>query len=175
MLNTESSFLTWGNRGHWITIKSLREAMSYLLINLGYVAVLTMKICLVAELMYLSQKQLCYLGCRNGSVQGFDRRTSSGAGSKTIELLDGRYVGSGHSIAHVSVLRDWQLLISTIGGKVGANYIRSHITTFNSCLTTRSLKHTTSGSPATKTLWCVLRVIPISSQRDWWVKIRPHV
>ena len=125
--------------------------MSYLLINLGYVAVLTMKICPVAELMYLSQKQLCYLGCRNGSVQGFDRRTSSGVGSKTIELLDGRYTGSGHSIAHVSVLRDWQLLVSSIGGKVGAGFITSIITIFNSRPTTRSLKHTISGSPATKT------------------------
>ncbi|KAK7690280.1 hypothetical protein QCA50_006935 [Cerrena zonata] len=68
--------------------------------------------------------QLCFLGCRNGSIQGFDRRISHGSDSNTTEFLNGRFKDSGHAITHLSVVHDWQLLVSTIGGVLETHDIR---------------------------------------------------
>ncbi|CAL1712459.1 unnamed protein product [Somion occarium] len=60
--------------------------------------------------------QLCYTGCRNGSIQCFDRRVETV--HKGQELFNQRFKGTNSSITHLSVVNEWQLLVSTIGGSL---------------------------------------------------------
>ncbi|KAI9512383.1 hypothetical protein F5148DRAFT_973499 [Russula earlei] len=57
------------------------------------------------------QEHLVYTGCRNGSIRRFDTR----ARSPGLILLG---QASSNSIAYLNVIRDWQLLVSTIRGAI---------------------------------------------------------
>ncbi|KAJ3489992.1 hypothetical protein NLI96_g1762 [Meripilus lineatus] len=59
---------------------------------------------------------LAYTGCRNGSVRRFDTRTGGQRIEKGQDILDGQFRETNSSITHLSVIQEWQMLVSTIRG-----------------------------------------------------------
>ncbi len=55
-----------------------------------------------------------YTGSRNGSIRRFDTRTR-GPG---LTLLGEAFTKSSNSITYLNIIKDWQLLVSTIRGAV---------------------------------------------------------
>ncbi|KAI0081637.1 hypothetical protein K474DRAFT_1656439 [Panus rudis PR-1116 ss-1] len=57
---------------------------------------------------------LAYTGSRNGAIHAFDKRANPM--HKGQELLHNKFKSSNSSITHLSIVNDWELLISTVGG-----------------------------------------------------------
>ncbi|KLO08663.1 hypothetical protein SCHPADRAFT_931664 [Schizopora paradoxa] len=68
-----------------------------------------------SDIMSLYQHDNSILaGSRNGTIQLFDVRSSNTRGTR---LLDDRYRSKGQRlISHISVIRDWEMLVSTSAG-----------------------------------------------------------
>ncbi|TCD69015.1 hypothetical protein EIP91_009078 [Steccherinum ochraceum] len=69
------------------------------------------------------QGRFAYAGCRNGSVWCFDKRLDSRS-TKGQVLFSGRFTGSNNSITHISIVREWELLLSTIRGDLEIHDLR---------------------------------------------------
>ncbi|THH28331.1 hypothetical protein EUX98_g5864 [Antrodiella citrinella] len=59
--------------------------------------------------------RFAYTGCRNGSIFCFDKRLDMKE-SKGCGLFSGRFTQSNASITHLSVMNEWEMLVSTIRG-----------------------------------------------------------
>jgi hypothetical protein len=57
---------------------------------------------------------LVYTGSRNGSIRRFDTRTRAPG----LTLLGEAFTKSSNSITYLNIIKDWQLLVSTIRGAV---------------------------------------------------------
>ncbi|KAI0269801.1 hypothetical protein BC834DRAFT_571988 [Gloeopeniophorella convolvens] len=61
------------------------------------------------------EENLVYAGARNGSVTRFDTRERASVGTA---LLDGAFARAHNSVTYLRVVREWQLLASTIRGNI---------------------------------------------------------
>lgn len=57
-----------------------------------------------------------YTGSRNGSVKAFDKRLDGR--QKPQDLFGEKFQADTRSITHLSVVQEWQMLVSTIRGDV---------------------------------------------------------
>lgn len=64
---------------------------------------------------------LVYVGARNGSISRFDTRLDT---NNRQELLQSRFEPTRSSITHLSVVQEWQLLVSTIRGDLETHDLR---------------------------------------------------
>jgi len=60
------------------------------------------------------EESLVYTGSRNGSIRRFDTRTRAPGST----LLSEVFTRSSNSITYLNVIRDWQLLVSTMSGTI---------------------------------------------------------
>jgi len=60
------------------------------------------------------EESLVYTGSRNGSIRRFDTRTRAPG----LTLLGEAFTKSSDSITYLNVIKDWQLLVSTIRGTI---------------------------------------------------------
>lgn len=60
------------------------------------------------------EESLVYTGSRNGSIRRFDTRTRAPGPT----LLSEEFTKSSNSITYLNVIKDWQLLVSTIRGTI---------------------------------------------------------
>ncbi|KAH8998613.1 hypothetical protein EDB92DRAFT_1836182 [Lactarius akahatsu] len=60
------------------------------------------------------EESLVYTGSRNGSIRRFDTRTRAPG----LTLLSEEFTKSSNSITYLNVIKDWQLLVSTIRGTI---------------------------------------------------------
>lgn len=68
-----------------------------------------------SDVFALHQKEsLVYTGSRNGSIRRFDTRTRASG----TTLLSDMFTRSSNSITYLNVIKDWQLLVSTICGTI---------------------------------------------------------
>ena len=65
----------------------------------------------------IARQQLVYAGTRRGSILAFDRRLTDDNVTGQ-ELLGDRFTKGSKSITHLSIMNEWQLLLSTIAGDV---------------------------------------------------------
>ncbi|KAJ3520251.1 hypothetical protein NM688_g9189 [Phlebia brevispora] len=72
----------------------------------------------------IQHHNLIYTGTRGGSIKAFDKRVN--AVHKGEELFGSRYSRAAKSITHISVLYEWQLLVSTIAGEASAGHMLLH-------------------------------------------------
>ncbi|KAI0916877.1 hypothetical protein AcV7_005763 [Taiwanofungus camphoratus] len=67
------------------------------------------------------EEHLIYTGARNGCIGRFDTRVDS---HNMQELLAGRFEQTTSSITHLSIVLEWQLLVSTIRGDLETHDLR---------------------------------------------------
>ncbi|KAI0338875.1 hypothetical protein BDW22DRAFT_1362171 [Trametopsis cervina] len=77
-----------------------------------------------SDVFAICQKDhLVYTGSRNGSLKAFDKRRLDTTG-KGQELFGERFKKDTRSITHLSMLDDWQMLVSTIRGDIELHDLR---------------------------------------------------
>ncbi|KAF8501025.1 quinon protein alcohol dehydrogenase-like superfamily, partial [Russula emetica] len=68
-----------------------------------------------SDVFALHQEEcLVYTGSRNGSIRRFDTRTRAPG----LTLLGEAFTKSSNSITYLNIIKDWQLLVSTIRGAI---------------------------------------------------------